>query len=229
MRKILLVAVVCLAFISSPTFGAIVYSGSQVTLQLSQMDPMNPMSMSIMMTIDIASQSGPSDKWDDFTLDLSWVYDTMSMTGMSSLLIYTPGSKMGTAMGMGGIVGISHVASNLPPGTSIGSPNSSFDYDWSLLCGSGNFGEEGGYIGLMLERGTNPDTDLILPPYYGWLHISSILNIGENNQLVIVNGWAYNDQPGMPIGAGQVPIPGAVCLVAIGALCLTTLRRRLKR
>jgi len=45
MRKILLLATVCFVTISVPTFGAIVYSGSQFTLQLS---PMNQMSMSMM-------------------------------------------------------------------------------------------------------------------------------------------------------------------------------------
>jgi hypothetical protein len=177
---------------------------------------MNPM-MS-MMPINIAGQS---DDWDDFTVELSWVYDTMSMVGMSRLVIYTPGSMMGTVTGMGGIVrtvGTIHLASNLPPGTSIG-PNSSFsyDYDWSLLYGSGNFGE-GGYIGLVMPGSS----------YYGWLHMLGP-NIGTDEHSFTFDGWAYNDQPGMPIGAGQVPIPGAVCLVAIGALCLTTLRRRLKR
>jgi hypothetical protein len=221
MRKILLLAVVCLAFISSPTFGAIVYSGSQnvVTLRIS---PMNPM-MS-MMTINIAGQS---NDWDDFTVELSWVDGMTSMVGMSHLVIYTPGSMMGIGMG-GGIVrtvGTIHLASNLPPGTSIG-PNSSFDYDWSLLYGSGNFGE-GGYIGLMLERGTNPGTDLILPPYYGWLHMLGP-NIGTDEHSFTFDRWAYNDQPGMLIGAGEVPIPGAVYLLGIGVLCLTSLRHRLK-
>jgi hypothetical protein len=213
MRKILLLAAVCFATISVPTFGSIVYSGSQnIPPVMLRVSPMNPMSM---MPISIAGQS---DDWDDFTVNLSMV----GTAGMSRLVIYTPGSMMGTVMGMGGIVGAGNIASNLLRGTSIG-PNSSFsyDYDWSLLYGSGNFGE-GGYIGLMLERGTNPGTDLILPPYYGWLHML----IDEHS--VTFDGWAYNDQPGMPIGAGQVPIPGAVCLLGIGVLCLTHIRRWLK-
>lgn len=61
MNKILLLATVCFVTISVPTFGAIVYSGSQNrTLQLNPMNPM--MSMSMSMTIDIAGQS---DDWDD--------------------------------------------------------------------------------------------------------------------------------------------------------------------
>jgi len=224
MKKILLLATVCFVTISAPTFGAIVYSGSQTrTLQLNPMEPM----MSMSMMIDIAGQS---DRWDDFTIDLSWkMMETTGMMG-TRLVIYVPGSMMGIMMGMGGIVGINNVASNLPAGTQIG-PNSSFsyDFDWSLLYGSGNFGAEGGYIGLMLERETNANTDVILPPYYGWLHMSGQSNIGTGSHSVIFDGWAYENVPGVEIVAGDtgvIPAPGALVLGGLGIGFVTWLRRR---
>jgi len=224
MKKTLLLATVCFVTISVPTFGAIVYSGSlNRTLQL---DPMNPM-MSMSMAIDIAGQS---DDWDDFTIDLSWnMMGTMGAMG-PRLVIYTPGSMVGMTMGMGGIVGLNNVASNLDTGTRIGPKSSfSYDYDWSLLYGSGNFGAEGGYIGLMLEREPDPGTDLILPPYHGWLHMSGQSNIGTGSHSVTFDGWAYETVPGAEIGAGDtgvIPAPGALVLGGLGIGLVTWLRRR---
>jgi len=220
MRKILLLAVVCLAFISSPTFGSIVYSGSQVTLQISQMNLMS-------MTINIAGQS---EKWDDFTISLEYT-NLMDATGMSigmgTRLTILGG--MG-AMSMGEVVGMDVMgmgqAFNLDRGTSIDRNSPLADGGLAVLLSegyggqtiNGEFGASGGYIGLVMPGSA----------YYGWLHISGMSYIGERNQSVTFYGWAYQDQEGVPIAAGQVPIPGAVYLLGIGVLCLTSLRRRLK-
>lgn len=219
MRKSLLLATVCLAFISSQTFGAIVYSGSQVTLQISQMNPMS-------MTINIAGQS---EKWDDFTISLEYT-NLMDATGMSigmgTRLTILGG--MG-AMGMGEVVGMDIMgmgqAFNLARGALIDSTNLADNGRAVLLSEgyegqtiNGEFGASGGYIGLVMPGSA----------YYGWLHISGMSNIGERDQSVTFYGWAYQDQEGVPITAGAVPIPGAVYLLGIGVLCLTSLRRRLK-
>jgi len=224
MRKILLLAVVCLVFVSSPTFGAIVYEGSlPVTLQL---NPMNMMSMS-MMTIDIAGQS---DDWDDFTISLEYGM-LMSTTGMMGTRLTILGGmsmdgRMGQVVGFFNMMG-TNMASNLDLGTLIGRSSSLGDPQTPALLLEapeggqtriGEFGEDGGYIGLVMPGST----------YYGWLHISGIYDIGTAYQRVIVDGWAYEDQPGMPIGAGEVPLPGAVYLLGFGVLCLTRLSRRLK-
>jgi hypothetical protein len=220
MRKILLLAVVCLAFISSPTFGSIVYSGSQVTLQMSQMNPMS-------MTINIAGQS---EKWDDFTISLEYT-NLMDATGMSigmgtrlTILGGMGAMSMGEVVGMD-VMGMGQVF-NLARGALIGPDSPLADNGLAVLLSegyggetiNGEFGASGGYIGLVMPGSA----------YYGWLHISGMSNIGERDQSVTFYGWAYQDQEGVPITAGAVPIPGAVYLLGIGVLCLTSLRRRLK-
>jgi len=226
MKKILLLAAVCFVSISSPTFGAIVYSGSQDrTLQL---NPMNMMSMD-MRTIDIAGQS---ENWDDFTIRLEYT-DLMDATGMS-IGMGTRLTILGSmgAMGMGEVVGMDMMgmgqAFNLARGTLIDRSLPLADNGQAVLLSegyegqtiNGEFGEDGGYIGLVMPGST----------YYGWLHLSGIYDIGTAYQRVTFNGWAYEDQ-GQAISAGDtgvVPVPGAACLVVIGTLCLTRLRRRLK-
>jgi len=225
MRAALPPVVACLLLFSSSAFGAIIYSGSQsATLSLSPMAPMTPMHM----TIDIASQ--PSD-WDDFEIVLSpeMMMSTMGMMSMGTrLFIYAPGSMaVGMAMGMGGIVGLRDLASNLALGAEIGPGSLLTDDGWALLTGSGNFGEGGGYIGLMMD-------DPFDGQHYGWLHMLGQSGIGTGDHLVTFDGWAYETQADEPIAAGDtgivVPVPGAICLglLGVGALGLVRSRRRSK-
>lgn len=220
MRGVLPSVVACLLFVSSSAFGTIVYSGSQsATLSLSPMAPMTPMHM----TIDIAGQS--SD-WDDFEIVLSpqMMMSTMGMMSMGTrLFIYAPGSM---AMGMGGIVGLRDLASNLAFGAEIG-PGSPLTNDgWALLTGSGEFGVDGGYIGLMMDSPLGGS-------HYGWLHMLGQSGIGTDAHLVTFDGWAYETEADEPIAAGDVgvvPVPGAICLglLGVGALGLVRFRRRSK-
>lgn len=224
MKKILLLATVCFVTISVPTFGAIVYSGSQFTLQLS---PMNQMSMS-MMTIDIAGQS---DDWDDFTISLEYGMlmsptDMMGIMGTRLTILggMSMDGRMGQVVGFVNMIGM-NMASNLNLGTLIGRSSSLGDPQTPALLlefpeggqtGIGEFGEDGGYIGLVMPGSS----------YYGWLHLSVISNIGTSNQSVTFDGWAYDDQPGTPIGAGAIPLPGALVLGGLGIGLVTWLRRR---
>jgi hypothetical protein len=188
-------AIVAAAMLSAPALGAIVYSGSQnVTLTLSPMSPMDS------RTIQLGGMSGD---WDDFRVEL-WLEMGMSdrmMMGMATkLAIYAPGGMgmnmgmgmgMNMAMGMGGVLGLRDYASNLPMGGMIG-PNSSF-LDWAYLYGSGEFGESGGYIGLRTAMGN-----------FAYLHILRQSDVGTNKHSVTFDSWAYEDQPGIEISAGEV-------------------------
>ena len=221
MRGVVPPVVACLLLFSSSAFGTIVYSGSQnVTLSLSPMAPMTPMHM----TIDIAGQS--SD-WDDFEIVLSPQMMMSMMGSPTRLLIYAPGSMaVGMAMGMGGIVGLRDLASNLAPGAMIGPSSFLTEDGWALLTGSGEFGVDGGYIGLMMD---NP----LGSSHYGWLHMLGQSGIGTDTHLVTFDGWAYETEPDEPIAAGDVgviPVPGAICLglLGVGALGLVRSRQRSK-
>jgi hypothetical protein len=154
-------------------------------------------------TIQIGGMAGD---WDDFRVELwletGMMMGTPGMTGMPGmdmmsmatyLAIYGPsgmGSDMGMGMGMGGVLGRESFASNLAMGAVIG-VESFFDV-WTELYGSGEFREEGGYIGLQTGMGQ-----------YGWLHMLSQSNIGTDAHTVTFDGWAYEDRPGVPIAAGQ--------------------------
>jgi len=216
MKKTLMLAAACVLSISGVTLGSIVYSGSQnVTLALSPMSPMDS------RTIEIGGMSG---NWDDFRVDLGLEMGMPGMMGMGTrLVIFAPGIMGHGGMGMGGIVGIGDLASNLTLGAMIG-PNSSLTGDgWALLTGSGEFHEEGGYIGLMMDSPFDG-------AHYGWLHMSGQSAIGTDTHNVTFDGWAYETQPDAPVGAGVVPVPGAVCLglLGVGLVGLVRERRRLR-
>jgi hypothetical protein len=206
MKKLTLIpwAVALAALVSSPARAAIVYSGSQnVVLKLNPMSPMDS------QTIQLA---GDREDWDDFRIDLWLEGDAMGMMTMTmypmgmmsmfptlgmgmgtKLAIFAPGG-MGMAKGMGAVLGHQSFASRLAMGMAI---NPDFGFvNGVYLHGSGEFGEDGGYIGLLTAMGQ-----------YGWLHMLRQSDIGTDTHSVVFDGWAYEEQPGVPIVAGQ----GATC------------------
>jgi len=202
MKKTVLSVAACLLAISRVTSGAIVYSGSQFV-------SLSPMSS---MQINIASSSAA---WDDFQVEL--VQDGGMM--MMGVRITAPGFM--TMGGMGGIFVMSMMSTmgmwlglDLDSGATVGplSGGSETYAPQALLTDSGGFGEDGGYIGLMMRI---PDSAIagaaIDELHYAWLHLSSLSANGGT-----FDSWAYEDLPDVPIGAGSVPVPAAVVIGAIG-------------
>ncbi len=207
----LLLSVTLAVMMPGIVFGAIVYSGSQsVVLQLTPMDPMSSMG------INLARQG---EKWDDFQVNLWLAMSMMSPMGMpgmmgmpgasmapaildSRLALFAPGimgpgtmsmgTGMGAGMGTGGILGFMNMAMNLPMGSMIG-PMSIFQ-DWAYLYNGGGIDDEGGYVGIMTPDGR-----------YGWLHVEGQSGIDTETHSVVIDGWAYEDRPGVPVAAGEGP------------------------
>jgi hypothetical protein len=227
MKRFLLLAVVLISAISGPTFGAIVYTGSQnVTLTLS---PGNPM---MSMTFHIAGQTDEqTGQWDDFRVDL-WFDNVMNMNGMmgmSHLAIYAPMGMDPTtgmtwmSMIVGGFDSDSQLpyASNLSAGDIIGPDSPMTNVGWGYLANYsvGQFGPDGGYIGLMMDIPGGS-------PHYAWLHILSQSDLGLDTHSVTIDGLAYENQAGKSIGAGVIPVPGALVLGGFGIGFVAWLRRR---
>jgi hypothetical protein len=189
--------------------GAIVYSGSQnVTLTLKG-GPNLPAPPTEQAMISIA---GSGEKWDDFTIILEYEMAMPGMTGMTmGKTRLTILGSMGLGMAMGEVVGLDMMgiatALNLAPGAVIGPKSPIADAGLAVLLSegmrgrilNGEFGESGGYIGLVLPGSA----------YHAWLRLSNMSNVGENNQSVTFDGWAYEDVAGTPIRAGDTgPGPG---------------------
>jgi len=221
MNRFLLVVVVLVLVLPGPIFAAIVYPGSRnVTLTLQ--GGMSPQAEMAMISI-----AGSGDEWDDFTIILEYEMSMTSMMSMSHLAIYAPMGTSPTGMPyMSMIVGVFDMSSmqmpyalNLAAGEPI-DQESSF-VPWAILynTGVGQFGADGGYIGLMMDIPGGS-------PHYAWLRMLSQSNLGENIHSVTFDGSAYEDVPGRGIGAGVIPAPAAIVLGGLGIGLVTWLRRR---
>jgi hypothetical protein len=220
MKKTLLLVAACFLCTSGATFGAIVYTGSQpVTLQLGAGMTMDSMTINVAGSMDAA--------WDDFTVDLWYDVDMMA----THLAISAPMGMDATGMMIptGGIVGGLEMmqmmqvpfAFNLDPGETIGPESPLTNVGWGILynAGVGEFDEQGGYIGLMMDIPGGS-------PHYAWLRMLSQSDLGGNTHSVTFYGSAYEDSPNTAIGAGVIPAPAAVILGGLGVGLVTWLRRR---
>lgn len=196
MKNLTILIGAVIAAATSTTYGAIVYWGSQ-NLVLA-LDPMSRMDSGFIQIGDMAGD------WDDFRVEM-WLDmgmpSTMDMAMGAGLGIFAPGSMasgmnmdlgMGMNLGMGtaGVLGLALFSPNLAMGATIG-PESPF-LDSAYLCGSGGFGEDGGYIGLRTAMGQ-----------YGWVHVQTLSNSGTDTRRLLIDEWAHQLQPGLAIAAGE--------------------------
>lgn len=102
----------------------------------------------------------------------------------------------------------------IDPGTLGGNP-----YVASLAFGATNpnaafNNANGAFIGLRFAAGGDS--------LAGWVRV----NIDNAMGTFTVVDWAYNDEPGQAIEAGQIPEPGSLALLAAGAAGLVARRRK---
>ncbi len=58
--------------------------------------------------------------------------------------------------------------------------------------------------------------------HFGWVRVT----IDNAAGTFVINDWAYEDEPGVGLEAGETPEPSSLALLAAGALGLTRLRNR---
>lgn len=135
----------------------------------------------------------------------------------STLNYFSPGAPAGGAyvQRTGG-----GATANLAPNTVIG-PASVFGSSGANIAGNEPhvLNSADNIVGFRFQNEANGNAT-----HYGWFRVS--LSTALNAQPRVMVEYAYNDVAGEPIGAGQIPAPGSLALLALGAVGVAGRRRK---
>ena len=172
----------------------------------------------IVVSLNNSNSDCPIDFNEDGNPDfVFFAFDYTSERG----IVFLPPSYLGS--GYGGFIvegtstGSLPVPARLSCGYNIGYPLDSagtFNWNFSLLppvsygllastgiSSYGNFIGERGCIGVVFSIGLGP-------PFFGWVDFEGDVQDAARG---IIHGWAYENQPLVPIAAGATPDGGCSC------------------
>lgn len=140
-----------------------------------------------------------------------WDLNPWSSSGLG---MFSPGAPAGGVY----VLSAPITAANLAPGTLIDGA-STFGSGSSANTANYNLGTSNNLVGFRFQNEANANQ-----VHYGWMRISLAGTI--NGQPRSIVEYAYEDVAGQGIGAGVIPTPGTMALLALGAIGLAGRRRK---
>ena len=136
----------------------------------------------------------------------------------STLNYFSPGAPSGGAYVQGGGTGTN--TANLPFNTPIFS-GSTFGFGGATTTGAMPhlLNSDQNLVGFRFQNEANGNQT-----HYGWFRVSLSESLSSQPRLLVE--YAYEDVAGVEIGAGQIPAPGSLALLALGGLGLMGRRRK---
>jgi PEP-CTERM motif len=189
---------------------------------------------------DLSVTSTAGDQTLNLDLDGNSVVDFIFTANFNT------GTDTVTPQGSNGYIGTSgDVPTPLSMGTIIGGPSTNFQTGSGILQQSISGAQVGPWPVATLPFKPNPSAYLGVEFYigsdlhYGWVNVNTCTpelggacgGVTSSYSNITIDGWAYETTPNTPIaaGAGTVPEPSFLPLLALGAAGLAAFRARRKQ